>query len=158
VVRQPAAVDVSVELVAPLPDELAAALDAGAEVRLAYPLKVKARRKGWFDRRVWSGRLVTIVSFDAVTGRYRCEVVLDGIITKSGELSGVAAARQWLTAPPAVRVELAEERRDDELKIRARAVFSTGTTWLIFPTQDATPWTEIRLPLEPDPAAAGEAP
>ena len=52
---------------------------------------------------------------------------------------------RWLTDPPPVRVELPEERRRANLRVRVRAVFSSGTTWLIFPTQDATPWAEITL-------------
>lgn len=144
-VREPAAVEIDFRLGADPPDELVAALDAGAEVRLAYPLKVKAKRRGWWDRRVWSGELVTISAFDPVTGRYRCQVVLDGIITSTGEVETAEDAMRWLTDPPPVRVELPEERRRANLRVRVRAVFSSGTTWLIFPTQDATPWAEITL-------------
>lgn len=149
--REPTAVEVRFELVAPLPEELGAALDSGADVRLVYPLRVKARRRGWWDRKLWSGELVTIASFDAVTGRYRCEVILDGIITESKEVDSRAEAVRWLTTPPPVRVELPEARRQAVLKIRARAVFSSGTTWLIFPTQDATPWSETVLQPPPEP-------
>lgn len=151
VTRGPAAVEVGFQLVSPLPEDLAANLESGAEVRLTYPLKVKAKRRGWWDRRLWSGELVTTVAFDAVTGRYRCEVVLDGIITESREIESVEEAVRWLVAPPPVRVELPDERRNAILKVRVRAVFSSGTTWLIFPTQEATPWVEFILerPAEP---------
>jgi hypothetical protein len=153
-VREPAAVEITFELVASLPDDVVAALDAGAEARLAYPIRIKAKRKAWWDRRVWSGRLVAIAAFDPVTGRYRCSVVLDGIITSTGEVASVEAARGWLTAPPPVRVELPEARRDDELRVRVRAVFATGTTWLVFPTQDATPWFEVVPTADAEPGDA----
>ena len=145
VTRDPAAVEVGFRLVTSLPEEISAALESGAEIRLTYPIRIKAKRRGWWDRRVWSGELVTISAFDAVTGRFRCKVVLDGIITESKEAESTEEALRWLTTPPPVRVELPEERRQAILRVRVRAVFSTGTTWLIFPTQDATPWTEINL-------------
>jgi len=147
VVRSPATIDISFELTRPLPDDLVSALASGAEARLSYTLKIKGRRKMWWDRRIWSGQLVAIAAFDPITGRYRCSVVLDGVITSTGEVETAEAARQWLRAPPPVRVELPEARRDAELRIRVRAVFSTGTTWLVFPTQDATPWIEVVPPL-----------
>lgn len=145
VAREPTAVEVAFRLDADLPEELAEALSAGAEVRLAYTLRVKAKRRSLWDKRVWSGELVTIAAFDPVTGRYRCQVVLDGIITSTGETESADAAREWLAAPPPVRVELPEERRRSDLRVRVRATFARGTTWLIFPTQDATPWVEIVL-------------
>ena len=145
VTRDPAAVEVGFRLVTSLPEEISAALESGAEIRLTYPIRIKAKRRGWWDRRVWSGELVTISAFDAVTGRFRCKVILDGIITESKEAESTKEALRWLTTPPPVRVELPEERRQAILRVRVRAVFSTGTTWLIFPTQDATPWTEINL-------------
>jgi hypothetical protein len=153
--REPAAVEISFELVTPLPDDLADALASGAEVRLVYPLRVKAKRRGLVDKRLWSGELVSIAAFDPVTGRYRCQVVLDRIITSTGEVESAEAAHRWLTAPPPVRVELPENRQHANLKIRVRAVFSSGTTWLIFPTQDATPWAEISLDPLPVPDPAG---
>jgi hypothetical protein len=143
--REPAAVEVHFRLTAALPEDLSSALSSGAEVRLVYPLRLKAKRKAWWDRRVWSGELVTAAGFDPVTGRYRCELVLDGIITASREVESFDQATEWLTQPSPVRVELPENRRNATLKVRVRAVFSSGTTWLIFPTQDATPWTEVVL-------------
>lgn len=150
-VREPAAVEVTFGLVAPLPEEISQTLESGAEVRLTYPLRVKAKRRGWWDRRLWSGEVVTITVFDPVIGRYRCEVILDGIITESGEAESADEARTWLMTPPPVRVELPEERRQAILKVRVRAVYSSGVTWLIFPTQDATPWAEITLEPLPQP-------
>lgn len=149
--REPTVVEVDFKLAVPPPDEISHALVSGAEVRLVYPLKVKAKRKGWIDRKLWSGELVTFASLDPVLGRYRCQVVLDGIITSTGEADSPEAALEWLTDPPGVRVELPEARRRAILKVRVRAIFSSGTTWLIFPTQDATPWVEISLDPLPDP-------
>jgi hypothetical protein len=151
--RGPSVVEVDFELAAAPPDEISQALVSGAEVRLVYPLRVKARRKGWIDRKLWSGELVTFASLDPVLGRYRCQVVLDGIITSTGEADSPEEALEWLTDPPEVRVELPEARRRAVLKVRVRAIFSSGTTWLIFPTQDATPWVEISLDPLPDPDA-----
>ncbi|MCU0303210.1 MAG: DUF4390 domain-containing protein [Thermoanaerobaculales bacterium] len=153
-IREPAAVEVSFGLEAPLPDELDDSLAAGAEVRLVYPLRVKAKRRGLWDHRVWSGELVSIVGFDPVTGRYRCQVILDGIITSTGEVDTAEAARRWLVRPPPVRVELPEERRRLPLKVRVRAVFSSGTTWLVFPTHEATPWVELAVEPLSEPVAA----
>ena len=154
--REEAALEVRLRLAEELPAASLAALTSGAEVRLAYPVRVKAKRRGWWDRRVWAAELVTIAAFDPVTGRYRCQVVLDGVINSTAEVESVDAAHRWLIAPPAVRIELPPERRDAELKVRVRAVFSRGTTWLIFPTQEATPWTEISLDAPVAPADSGE--
>jgi len=155
-VREPATLEVAVELQTELPAELVEALDAGAEVRLAYPIRVKAKRRTLWDRKLWSGELITIAVFDPVTGRYRCEVVLDGLITSSGEAESAVEARRWLTHPPPVRIELPEERREADVRVRARAVFARGTTWLIFPTQRDTPWIEVVL--AHGTAAAGSEP
>jgi hypothetical protein len=151
-VREPAVVEVDFSLAVAPPDEISQALTSGAEVRLVYPLKVKAKRKGWIDRKLWSGELVAIAALDPVLGRYRCQVILDGIITSTGEAESAEAALSWLTDPPPVRVELPEARRRAVLKVRARAIFSSGTTWLIFPTKEATPWVEIVLQPLPEPA------
>jgi hypothetical protein len=144
--REPAVIEVSFRLVEPLPAEISSAVDSGAEVRLIYQLRVKARRKAWWDRKIWVGEAVTSAAFDPVTGRYRCELILDGVIVASRELETTDEVHAWLTAPQPVRVELPENRRRANLKVRARVVFAKGTTWLIFPTQDATDWVEISLP------------
>jgi Domain of unknown function (DUF4390) len=151
VTRDPATVEIDIRLLQPLPEEISQSLVSGAEVRLSYPLRVRAKRRGWWDRRLWTGEVVTISAFDAVTGRFRCQVILNGIITASGEAESNEEALLWLTNPPPVRVELPVERRQATLRIRVRAVFSSGTTWLIFPTQNATPWTELILEPLPEP-------
>jgi len=152
--RELTVVEVDFELAVAPPDETSRALVSGAEVRLVYPLKVRAKRKGWIDRKLWSGELVTIAALDPVLGRYRCQVILDGIITSTGEAETAEAALTWLIDPPPVRIELPEARRRAILKVRVRAIFSSGTKWLIFPTQNATPWMEILLEPLPEPADA----
>jgi len=154
VTRDPATVEIRLRLVESLPEEISDALASGAEVRLTYPLRVRAKRRGWWDRRLWSGELVSIAAFDAVTGRFRCQVILNGIITASQEAESTEEALLWLTSPSPVRVELPPERRRANLRIRVRAVFSSGTTWLIFPTIDATPWSEIIMEPLPEPEEA----
>ena len=156
VVREPATLEVGFTLTTELPADTTAALSSGAEVRLSYPIRVKAKRRGWWDRKIWSGELVTLSVFDPVTGRFRCQVVLDGVITSTSEVESVAAARQCLTGPPAVHIELPEERRNATLKVRVRAVISSGTTWLLIPTQDATPWVEAVLDQATEPTDTGE--
>lgn len=154
VTRDPTTVEIRFQLVESLPEEISDALESSAEVRLTYPLRVRAKRRGWWDRRLWSGELVSISAFDAVTGRYRCQVILNGIITASDEAESTEEALRWLTNPPPVRVELPPERRRANLRIRVRAVFSSGTTWLIFPTTDATSWSELILEPLPEPEGA----
>ena len=54
VTRDPATVEIRFRLVESLPEEISDALASGAEVRLTYPLRVKAKRRGWWDRRLWT--------------------------------------------------------------------------------------------------------
>jgi hypothetical protein len=89
------------------------------------------------------------VAFDPVTGRYLCELILDDVIITSLETEVPSEARQWLTAPPPVRVVLPPSRKALRLRVRSRAVFSSSTTWLIFPSVDGTDWVEVRLEAEP---------
>jgi hypothetical protein len=143
--REPAAVEIDFALAEPPPETLRETLESGAEARITYPLRLRAKRKAWWDWKVWTGELVSLASLDPVIGRYRCQVVLDGIITSTGEAETVEEATAWLTDPPSVRVELPEARRGAALRVRVRAVFARGTAWLIFPTQDATEWAEVVL-------------
>ncbi|MCJ7755041.1 MAG: hypothetical protein MUP13_10805, partial [Thermoanaerobaculales bacterium] len=90
------------------------------------------------------------VTFDAITGRYLCQLIVNGSTTVSREVDSVEFALQWLTAPPAVEVLLPKGRRDAFLRIRARAVFSSGTTWLVFPSTEGTDWVEVKLEAQRD--------
>ncbi len=134
-------VEVSVRLLRPLPTALEEALPSGAEVRVTYPLRVRGHRWLWWDRRVWRGEVISTTAFDPLTGRYRCELLLDEVVLDRQETSSPQAARAWLTTPPPVRLALPPSRR--ALYLRIRAVFSTSTSWLIFPSVDGTDWTEV---------------
>jgi hypothetical protein len=132
-----------------LPPSIVEALPSGAQVRVTYELKIRARRRLWWDRRVWTGSAVSTTAFDPVTGRYRCELALDDVIVATTEVDSAEEARGWLTAPPPVRLVLPMTKRTLRLRIRARAVFSSTTKWLIFPSVEGTDWIEVSLGGEP---------
>jgi hypothetical protein len=145
VARHRDALEVSFTLLSPMPEALEAALPSGAQVRIVYSLRVKAKRRLIWNRRVWKGEITASVAFDPVTGRYQCELVLDEVIVASQETRSASAARQWLTAPPAVRLSIPSSRRTPELLVRVRAIFSSSTRWLLFPSIDGTEWSEQRV-------------
>jgi hypothetical protein len=147
--RERGALELVLQLTDPLPDAFEAALPTGAEVRLEFLVKVRGTRSLWWDRRVWSGRVIATVSFDPITGRYRCQQLLDEVIVASREVDDPAAARTWLIAPPSVRLVLPRVHPSAELYVRGRAVFSSSTRWLVFPSIDGTPW--VRAPVAPEP-------
>lgn len=149
--RSADALAISFSLNQELPDTVERNLSSGATVVLDYPLRVYGPRRLLPDRKVWKGVARVTVNFDAVTGRYLCQLIVNGDTTASREVHSVAEARSWLRSPPAVEVELPEARRDDVLRVRVRAVFASGTSWLVFPSTEGTDWFEVRL----DPAADG---
>ena len=135
-----------------LPDDLESTLSSGGKVTVQYLVRVYSPRWLINDRKMWKGTADSIVSFDAITGRYRCQLIVNGTTTTSKETDSAADAHAWLQGPPAIEVPIPKSRRDAFLRVRARAVFSRGTTWLIFPTADGTRWTEVVL----DPRETGE--
>jgi hypothetical protein len=143
--RGPDELAIRIELVEALPEELEAAFSTGSRVAIDYPLRVYARRRIFPDRKIWKGVVQSSVAFDAVTGRYLCQLIVRGTTTVSQEVDSAADARRWLVAPPAVEVPIPEARREAFLRVRARAVFSSGTTWLVFPSTEGTDWVELRL-------------
>jgi hypothetical protein len=143
--RQRDTLEVSFELTAPLPEAFIAALPTGAQVRVVYPVRLRARRSLIWDRRLWRGEVTSAVAFDPVIGRYRCELVLDQVIVASTETDAAEAAIAWLRSPPAVRLDLPPGRRVPELAVRVRAVFASATHWLLFPTIEGTDWVEARV-------------
>jgi hypothetical protein len=145
VARERDALEVRVELLAPLPDTLQTALPSGAQVRVVYPLRLRVRRSFVWDRRLWKGEITASVAFDPVVGRYRCELVLDRVIVATRETDSSTAALVWLRSPPAVRLDLPAERRSADLLVRVRAVFASATRWLLFPSVEGTDWVEVRL-------------
>lgn len=140
--REVHTLELDVALEGPLPAELTDTLPSGTPVSITYALRVRGDRRMWWDRRVWRGGLVTTAAFDPVTGRFRCEAVLDGAIVAAQEASGVAEAVAWLRDPPPVRVVIPERAADNRLEVRARGVFSSSTVWLVFPSIDGTDWVK----------------
>lgn len=147
---EPSVVVVDLDLVADLPTETVDGISSGSRVQVSYPIRVSSRRRAWFDDRIWWGDLDVTAAFDAVTGRYTCEAILDGAILERRELGDVAEVVAWLTSPPPVRLSMPERYDDNTLRVRARAVFSRSTTWLIFPSVDSTRWVELELPPRQD--------
>lgn len=145
------ALDVRLELQVPLPENFVDDLPSGSVVRVQYPLRIRSHRGLWWDGRVWKGELMSQASFDPITGRYRCELLLDEVIVASREVETITHAIRWLKAPPSVRLVLEDSKHLDRLYLRARAIFSTSTTWLIFPDREGTDW--IIAPVVPLPAA-----
>jgi hypothetical protein len=143
--REWGALKTRLRLLAGLPEPFEEALPSGALVQVRYELRVRALRRYWWDRKVWSGTAKANVAFDPVTGRYRCELVLDDVIIASQETASADEARDWLTSPQQIRIILPGSKRTLHLHIRARAVFSTSTKWLIFPSAEGTDWVEVQL-------------
>ena len=135
---------VSFSLLEPLPSPMEEALPSGGEVRVRYPLRVRSPRAMWWDRKLWKGEVVATVFFDPITGRYRCEVVLDDVIVSSQEVDSAAAALEFLASPGPVLLSLSIEKRP-RLFVRVRAIFSSSTKWLVFPSVDGTPWVEVAI-------------
>ena len=143
--RHPEELVVRFELLSELPESVLNTVSSGARIEIAYPVRVYARRKMFPDRRVWKGVTRASVTFDAITGRYLCQLIVNGSTTVSREVESVELARQWLKAPPAVEVPIPKGRREAFLRVRVRAVFSSGTKWLVFPSSEGTPWVEVKL-------------
>jgi len=144
---------VSFQLLEPLPESIETALSSGAVVRVRYPLRVRNPRPLWWDGKVWKGEVVATASFDPITGRYRCEVVLDGVIVSSRELDSADAARDFLKSPGPVLLSLPPTKKA-KLWVKVRAVFSSSTKWLLFPSVEGTKWVDV--PITPDPRAETE--
>ena len=139
--RSGAALEITLVLTGELPQPMLEALPSGAQVSVRYRVQVKGKRALIWDKKVWKGDVVASVTFDPLTGRYRCEEILDEVIVASLETPSAEEAREWLRAPPAFRVVLPRTRR--VLRLRARAVLAVGTTWLVFPSVDGTRWVEV---------------
>ncbi|MBD3849651.1 MAG: DUF4390 domain-containing protein [Acidobacteria bacterium] len=148
--RSPEELAIRFELLVEMPEAVANTISSGARIEIDYPLRVYARRRMFPDRRIWKGVARSTVTFDAITGRYLCQLIVNGSTTVSREVDSVEFALQWLTAPPAVEVPLPKGRRAAFLRVRARAVFSSGTTWLVFPSTEGTDWVEVKLEAQRD--------
>jgi len=74
---------------------------------------------------------------------------VNGETTVSREVDSIEAARSWLVAPPPVDLPIPPARQNAHLRVTVRAVYSRGTTWLVFPSTTGIDWMEVRL--EPPP-------
>lgn len=155
------ALDVRLELNVPLPEVFVDALPSGGVVRVVYPLRVRLKRVFWWDRRVWKGELTSQASFDPITGRYRCQLLLDEVVVASREVDTMNDAVLWLKTPPSFHLVLSDFKKPDRLYLRARAIFSTSTTWLVFPDREGTDWVTapvVQTPPETEPPSDTPAP
>jgi hypothetical protein len=146
-----------IRLAEPLPENLETALPSGAKVAVTYLIRVRSARKVWWDKKVWRGDAVASAIFDPVTGRYRCELVLDGVVVSSREAESTDEARKWLKAPDTVRFAMPEDLKRISLRVRVRAVFASSTKWLFFPDVDGTKWVEVPIAIPETEAAATAA-
>jgi hypothetical protein len=153
--REGEVLHVSFSLLAPLPDAINEALPSGAAVRVRYPLRVRSPRRLWWDRKVWKGEVVTVVVFDPITGRYRGDVVLDGVVVTSRELATAEAAREFLANPGPILLRPPPGKRAPPVRVKVRAIFASSTVWLFFPSIDGTEWVEVEVP---QPEAEGPGP
>ncbi len=141
--RAAGALEVQLTLNAPLPPSISDALPSGAQVSVTYAVQVRRRRPLLWNPKIWDGKAVATVTFDPLTGRYRGELLLNDVIVASREMTSPERALDWLRSPPAFRLLLPRTKR--ALTLRARAIFATGTTWLIFPTTHGTGWVRVRI-------------
>jgi len=133
---------VQFRLTEPLPEALESALPSGATVAVRYQVRVRSIRKAWWDKKMWTGEAVATAVFDPVIGRFRCDLVLDGVIVTSHEVETLDAARSWLLDPGRVRFAMPEQMGSRPLRVRVRAVFASSTKWLFFPDIEGTTWVE----------------
>jgi hypothetical protein len=137
------ALEVQLHLQESLPESFTDALPSGAIVRVIYPIRVRKDRPVLWDGRVWKGEATSRVAFDPVTGRYLCELLLDEVLVVSKEVGSATEAVEWLLAPPPIRLVFDEMKDLPRLYVRARAVFSTSTTLLVFPNSEGTKWVSV---------------
>ena len=76
--RGPEELSVRFELLTEMPDSVASSLSSGARIEVDYPLRVYARRPLFPDNRLFKGVARATVTFDAITGRYLCQLIVNG--------------------------------------------------------------------------------
>ena len=74
-----------------LPPSVEGSLGSGLATEIDYTFRVYARRRLFPDRKVWKGVAKASVTFDAVTGRYRCQMIVNGTTTASREVDTAEA-------------------------------------------------------------------
>jgi hypothetical protein len=139
--RAGSSLEVQVSLGEGIPQPMLDALPSGAQVSVQYQVQVRGKRAIIWDSRIWKGTATASVVFDPLTGRYTCEEALDDVIVASKEVSSPEVARQWLVRPPAFRVLLPKTKR--KLILRARAIYSVGTSWTVLPSVRGTDWVVV---------------
>jgi len=128
-----------------LPASFTETLPSGAVVTIVYPMRLRRHRRMFWDGNLWKGELTVRAAFDPITGRYRCESLLGEIMVASEEKESADEAVRWLVSPPAFRVVVDGLDTTKHLYFRARAVFATSTTLLVFPETTGTDWVTTRL-------------
>ena len=141
--RAGSSLEVQVSLGAGIPQPMLDALPSGAQVSVQYQVQVRGKRAIIWDARLWKGTATASVVFDPLTGRYTCEEALDDVIVSSKEVSSPEVARQWLVKPPPFRVLLPKTKK--KLILRARAIYSVGTSWTVLPSVRGTDWVVIEI-------------
>ena len=84
---------VKFKLAGELPQSVESTLDSGLATEIDYTFRVYGRRRMFPDRKIWKGVAKASATFDAVTGRYRCQVIVNGTTTISREVDTAEAAR-----------------------------------------------------------------
>ena len=87
--RGPEELVIRFELLADMPESVVNTISSGARIEIEYPLRVYARRRMFPDRRIWKGVARSSVTFDAITGRYLCQLIVNGSTTVSREVDSV---------------------------------------------------------------------
>ena len=84
--RGPEELAIRFELLAEMPESVVNTVSSGARIEIDYPVRVYGRRKMFPDRRIWKGVARSTVTFDAITGRYLCQLIVNGSTTVSREV------------------------------------------------------------------------
>jgi len=141
--RAGSSLEVQVSLDEAIPQPMMDALPSGAQVSVQYQVQVRGRRAIIWDSRIWKGTATASVVFDPLTGRYTCEEALNNVIIASKETPSPEVARSWLVKPPPFRVLLPRTKK--KLILRARAIYSVGTSWAVLPSVKGTDWVVIKI-------------
>ena len=96
--RGPEELVIRFELLAEMPESVVNTVSSGVRIEIDYPLRVYGRRKMFPDRRIWKGVARSTVTFDAITGRYLCQLIVNGSTTVSREVDSVEVALKWLAS------------------------------------------------------------
>jgi len=141
--RAGGSLEVGLSLAETIPQPMLDALPSGAQVSVQYQVQIRGKRAIIWDSRIWKGTATASVVFDPLTGRYTCEEALDDVIVASKETAAPEIAREWLVKPPPFRVLLPRTKK--RLFLRARAIYSVGTSWTVLPSVKGTDWVVVEI-------------